>query len=344
MRDVVVAGVGMTRFGRFLERGLASLTAEAVNLAIGDAGTTAGDIQSVYFSNVVAGLITGQESTRGQHSVSGAGLGGIPLVNVENACASGSTAVHQAWLAVASGYVDVAIAVGAEKLYCEDKSLSIAVMRSAIDQERIDDIVKSLGGGSADRSIFMDVYAALAGRYARESGATTMDFARVSAKNHDHGALNPKAQYHTRFTVQEILEARSIVGPLTLPMCAPIGDGAAAAIIATPDVAARWGADPVRLLATILEGGEAGSYGTVVPGAAQRAYEQAGLGPTDLDVIECHDATAPAELIVMEELGICAPGDAPKLVRAGARPSVGAYRSTRAGGSRARDTLSGQPD
>ena len=115
--------------------------------------------------------------------MSGAGLGGIPLVNVENACASGSTAVHQAWLAVASGYVDVAIAVGAEKLYCEDKSLSIAVMRSAIDQERIDDIVKSLGGGSADRSIFMDVYAALAGRYARESGATTMDFARVSAKN-----------------------------------------------------------------------------------------------------------------------------------------------------------------
>ena len=101
-------------------------------------------------------------------------------------------------------------------------------------------------------------------------------------------------------------------------MCAPIGDGASAAIIATPDVAARWGADPVRLLATILEGGEAGSYGTVVPGAAQRAYEQAGLGPTDLDVIECHDATAPAELIVMEELGICAPGDAPKLVRAGA--------------------------
>ena len=316
MRDVVIAGAGMTRFGKFPDRGLTDLTTEAVRDALDDAGARPREVQFVFFGNVLAGLMTGQESTRGQHAVRGTGLDGIPLVNVENACATGSSAFQQAWLAVGSGYVDVAVAIGAEKLYSEDNSRAILALRSALDQERLDDILTSLGGPS-DHSVFMDIYAGFAERYAEQFGATQRDFALVSAKNHDHGALNPKAQYRTRFSVDDILNARTIAGPLTLPMCAPIGDGAAAVVVTTPAMAARWDAEPVTVLATSLESGAAGEMGAVVPRAAMRAYEQAGVGPEDLDVIECHDAVAPAELIVMEELGLCGPGDAPALVRVG---------------------------
>lgn len=316
MRDVVIAGVGITAFGRYLNRSLKSLTAEAVSEALRDARAETHDVQFIYFSNAIAGMMQGQESTRGQHSLRGTGLQGIPLVNVENACTSGSTAVNQAWLAVASGHVDVALAIGVEKLYHEDRARTFRMMLTALDQDRLDEICRELGGGSADRSIFMDIYADLARRYMDKTGATEEDFALVAAKNHAHGALNPKAQYRSRMTVEEVLSARQIVGPLTLPMCAPIGDGAAAVVLSTPEVAARWGADPVRLLASVLVCGQEGVHGQLVPKAARRAFELAGIGPRDVDVMECHDATAPAELIALEEIGICGPGEAPKLTRA----------------------------
>ena len=116
MRDTVIAGVGMTSFGKFIDRSFASLTSEAVSCALRDSNAQASDVQQVYYSNSTAGIIYGQESVRGQHAVRGSGLDGVPLINVENACASGATALNQAWLSVASGQVDVAIAVGCEKL------------------------------------------------------------------------------------------------------------------------------------------------------------------------------------------------------------------------------------
>jgi acetyl-CoA acetyltransferase len=317
MRDVVVAGVGMTRFGRFLDRTFASLVTEAVGEALADAGGTADAAGIVYYSNSGAGLIQGQESVRGQHAVRGSGLEGIPLINVENACASGSTAVNQAWLAVAAGQVDVAVAVGAEKLNHADRGRAFAVMTAALDQDRLEEIQADLGDGGTG-SIFMDIYARFARRYRERTDATPADFAQVAVKNHAHGALNPKAQYGGVLTVAEVLAARRISGDLTLPMCAPMSDGAAAAVITTPEVAARWGAEPVRLLATVIGAARPGVYGELVPDTARRAYEMAGLGPADVDVVECHDAASPAELIVMEELGLCAPGEAPARLREGA--------------------------
>jgi acetyl-CoA acetyltransferase len=246
--------------------------------------------------------------------VRGSALEGVPLVNVENACASGSTALNQAWLAAAAGYVDVAIAVGAEKLTHPDKSRSFAVMTAALDQTRLEEIRGELAGGG---SVFMDIYARFATWYMDRTDATAEDFARIAVKNHAQGALNPKAQYGGRLTVEEVLSARVISGPLTLPMCAPMSDGAAAAVVTTPAIAARWGASPVRLAATVIGAGVPGTYGQLVPATARRAYEMAGVGPADLDVIECHDAASPAELIVTEELGLCAPGDAVTMLRAG---------------------------
>lgn len=316
MRDVVIAGVGMTPFGKFLDRTYASLVAEATRDALTDAGAPTSDVQFVYYSNTAAGLITGQESVRGQHAVRGTGLEGVPLINVENACASGSTALNQAYLAVAAGQVDVAIAIGAEKLNSGDKSRAFAVMTSALDQDRLAEVRDDLGGAGTG-SIFMDIYARFAIRYMNRTDATVGDFARIAVKNHAHGALNPKAQYGGHMTVDDVLSARRISGPLTLPMCAPMSDGAAAAVVTTPAVAARWGARPVRLLATVINAGTPGVHGELVPATARRAYDMAGVSPVDIDVIECHDAAAPAELIVCEELGLCPAGEATKLLRTG---------------------------
>ena len=319
LRTVVVAGVGMTAFGKFLDRSVKSLVAESVAAAIKDSemGESATGIDTIYYANTASGILQGQHSVRGQHAMREAGLGGIPLINIENACASGSTALNQAWLAVASGYVDVALAVGAEKLYHTDKRLSFAAMGSALDQDRLAEIFAELGADGGDQSVFMDVYAKAATQYMQRTGATQEDFARVAVKNHDHGALNPKAQYRRRFTVEEVLAARAISGPLTLPMCSPIGDGSAAVILTTPEIAARWGAEAVTVLATMTGCSEPGVGGQLVAGVAQRAYDWAGIGPSEVDLVECHDATSPAELIVLEELGLAAPGEAVDMIRNG---------------------------
>ena len=319
LRTVVVSGVGMTAFGKFLDRSVKSLVAESVQDAIKDSemGDSDKGIDTIYYANTSSGILQGQHSVRGQHAMREAGLNGIPLINIENACASGSTALNQAWLAVASGYVDVALAVGAEKLYHPDKKLIAAAMGSALDQDRLAEIYADLGADGADQSIFMDVYAKAATDYMHRTGATQEDFARVAVKNHDHGALNPKAQYRSRFTLEDVLSARTISGPLTLPMCSPIGDGSAAVIVTTPEIAARWGAEPVTVLATMTGTSKPGVDGELVPEVAGRAFDWAGVAPADVDVLECHDATSPAELIVIEELGLAEPGGAVDMIRRG---------------------------
>lgn len=314
MAQVVLAGVGMTSFGRFLERSPKSLVAEAVAEAMDDAGADAADVEAVFFANVLGGRLQGQDSIRGQCWMAETGLQGVPTVNVENACASGSTAVHLARLAVASGQVEVALAVGAEKLWDPDKR-ALSALEGAVDREVLE-AMRSCSADGPTRSVFMDVYADWTRRYAERTGATREDFARVAVKNHEHGARNPKAQHRRSFSLEEVLEAPSVVGPLTVPMCAPIGDGAAAVVVTTAERAAAWGAAPVRVLATAVGGAPAGTYGELVRETARRAYEEAAVAPGDIDVVECHDAVAPAELIVMEELGLCFPGEAAHLVAA----------------------------
>jgi acetyl-CoA acetyltransferase len=247
-------------------------------------------------------------------------LAGLPIVNVENACASGSTAFNGAWRAVASGEVEVAVAVGAEKLTHEDKTRSFAALGAAVDQEALPEIRERLYGSDnipAGRSMFMDIYASFAEAYAEKSGATSHDFALVAAKNHDHGALNPKAQYRNRVTPEEVLSSRQISGPLTLLMCSPIGDGAAALILVSEDMYKRLEVAPVKVAASILASGNPEDIPPVVR-AARRAYAASGIGPEDIDVVELHDAAAPAELIAYEDLGLCDEGGGPALLTSGA--------------------------
>lgn len=343
MREVYVAGAAMTRFGKFPDATIRTLAEEATNGALDDAGITAADIGMVFFSNAVAGLLTNQEMIRGQVALRHTGLLGVPMVNVENACASASSAFYLACLAVGSGAADVALAVGSEKLTHEDRSRSFAAIGTAVDQEQVAELRQWASSGSAGsplpgqadslppeargrpagpghkRSFFMDIYAANSRVYMKRSGATQQDFAEVAVKSHRHAALNPYAQYRTEVTVEDVLASREIAPPLTLLMCSPIGDGAAALVVCSPQAARRLGAR-VRVRACALVSGRDDEPGKpdAVERASQAAYERAGAGPGDLDVVELHDAAAPAELITYEELGLCGEGEGPALLASGA--------------------------
>jgi acetyl-CoA acyltransferase len=302
MRDVHVAGASSTHFGRFLNRSLRSLAEEAVDGALRDAGGTPDGVDAVFFANAAAGLITGQEMIRGQVALRDTGLLGLPIVNVENACASGSTALHLAWLSVASGASDVTIAIGAEKLSHEDKTRSFAAFGGAVDQGEL-----SNGDGPPQRSLFMDIYAAKTRDYMARTGATSEHFARIAVKSHANAALNESAQFRDPVTVEQVLASRTISDPLTLLMCSPIGDGASALVLSSDEGLERLDADPVRVLATVLLSGRARQPADVITRAATRAYAMAGIRPQDVDVVELHDAAAPAELFAVEELGLCEP-------------------------------------
>ncbi|MGH9000281.1 MAG: thiolase family protein [Acidimicrobiia bacterium] len=324
MRDVYVAGVGMTRFGKFADSTVRSLTEEAVAEALADATLPPGAVESAFFANAVAGILTGQEMIRGQVALRHTGILGVPIVNVENACASASSAFHLAWMAVASGAADVALAVGSEKLTHEDKAKSFAAIGTAVDLTALAELRASLAASGGDddssgkRSFFMDIYAGMTRQYMARSGATAADFAAVAAKNHANGALNPKAQYGGTVTVEDVLASREVSAPLTLLMCSPIGDGSAAAVLCSPEVARRVGAE-VQVRASVLVSGTDRGPGErgAVERAAERAFGRAGVEPSDLDVVEVHDAAAPAELMVYEELGLCPPGGGPKLLASG---------------------------
>ena len=314
----------MTRFGKYLDRGLRDLAEEAVRNVVQDAGLDIQEIHAAYVSNSVAGLITGQEAIRGQVMLRHTGLMGIPIVNVENACASASTAFHLAWMAVASGMYDCALALGVEKLSDPDKAKSLRAFNSAVDVSELAEIEKRLGRsseGTSDRSLFMDLYISMLNSGASDSqgavgGITREQMALVSVKNHYHGSLNPYAQYREAVTLEQVLQSRRVVGPLTVLMCSPLGDGAAAVLIASEEFARSKGLKGPRVDASALVSGR-GDDRSMAPStrrAATQAYEMAGISPEDVDVAEVHDAVAPAELSIYEDLRFCAPGEGPKLV------------------------------
>jgi len=190
----------------------------------------------------------------GQFGLSRLELGGAPVINVENACASASTAFHLAWQSVASGATNLALAVGAEKMTHPDKARSFAAIGGSIDVELIPDDVP------ADRSFLMDMYARSAEAYMEQSGATERDFAAVVVKNQANGFLNPRAQYGQALTIEDVLNARRIVGPFTLPMCSPISDGAAAAVLASEEALPREG-PRVLVLASVVRSADFASPG-----------------------------------------------------------------------------------
>ena len=337
--NATIAGVGMTRFGKHLDVTLKGLAGEAIREALTDAGIDQGAIEIAYMGNAAGGVVQGQEMISGQVALRELGIGRIPVINVENACATSSTAFNQACAMVTLGACDVALAVGFEKLFHEDKMRSFAAFDGAVDTENPEGLLGALNilaaraGEQVDtenagktRSIFMDIYSLLAKAHMKTYGTTREQIAGVTAKNSFHGSLNPRAQFQQAMTVEEVLAAREIIDPLTLPMCSPIGDGAAAVVVVSERKARELGlSKPVRVMSSVLVSGydEQADDLSVGRYAVAKAYEAAGVGPDDLSLIELHDASAPSEIIAYDYLGICEKGQGGRLIEDG---------STRLGG------------
>jgi acetyl-CoA acetyltransferase len=329
---------------KYPDKGLKDLGSEAVRLAVADAGLALGNLEAAYVGNCAAGLVTGQESIRGQVILRTIGVGKLPIINVENACASGSTALSQACVMVSAGVADVVLALGVEKLSDPDKSKAFAAFAGAMDVDELKQTLESLresaeGGGGAgagqSRSMFMDIYAGAARTHMERYGTTKEQFAAVSAKNSFHGSLNPCAQFHAALSVEDVLNEPLVVEPLTRAMCSPVGDGAAAAVVMSERKARQLGIErPVRVVTSVMHSGwdHWEDEPDTVELCARDAYEEAGVGPEDLDVLEVHDASAPAEIMAYEQLGLCAKGEGGRLVESGATKLGGRLPVNTSGG------------
>ena len=299
-REVVVAGVGLHSFGRFPGKDLGSLALEGVVEALRDAGVRWRDIPIAYFGHVYYHGMSVGETT-----LSKLGLTGVPIINVENACSSGSTAFWQAYWGIAAGIYDLALAFGAEK-----------VPRGPVTVTAEDAPERYIG---ADH--MMAGYALRARRYMEETGAPESALAQVSVKARQNAVMNPYAHRKDTYTVEEVLQSRLVADPLTLYQCCPTSEGAAAAVLCARDALGRFGIDEdraVTIAAAVLTSGEFNGRGADhsafspyrTEPAALKAYEMSGLGPEDMDLAQVHDAATIGELQQIESLHLFPFGEA----------------------------------
>lgn len=330
---VYIAGVGMTAFGDFRSKTLSELARPAIEEALNDAGIAAQELEVAYMGNAAGSVISGQTCIPGQVVLRNMGIGRIPVINVENACATSATALQQAYSLMALGAYDIALVCGYEKLYHEDKLKTFSVFSGAIDVAAEQSIIRGLearnsacgfeldtSGAGKTRSLFIDIYATWAREHMARYGTTPAQIAAVSAKNSRHGSLNPLAQFKNVLSVEEVLAAKEIVHPLTLPMCAPIGDGAAALVLVSEKIKKRLGGRRcIRVLdSTLTSGWDTTADETpIVEQAAQDIYRRSGIDPADVDCIELHDASAISEICYYEYLGLCDYGKGGELAASG---------------------------
>lgn len=354
MNDIYIIGTYSTQFKKFPERTYRDLVREAYLGVLADAELENGnDVQMAHFGNCGMHAV-GQSSIRGQVCFIPLVQGGlfperVPMINVEGACATASMAFNGAWKEILSGQAEVALALGVEKLFFpEDPVAMLKGFQAGMDNFRMDEtihvyrqageIVGEEFKTGPDRTLFMDTYAMQAKYHMWKYGTTRTQIAIAASKNHNFGALNPKAQYQFELTPQQVLEDRMVSHPLTRAMCAPIGDGAAAAILCSPDFLKNLSSGvqnrAVKIKACVLTGGKYRGFDE--PGlskiAADRAYAMAGVGPADIDVAEVHDATSFCEIYQAEMLGFCPVGEGGKFIESGATMRDGKIPINTSGG------------
>ncbi len=336
MENVYVIGVGMIRFNKYPDKTVQTMAHEAIDLTLKDAGLTKEDLDAVFFSNTFWGMFDNQHSIRGEVVMRNMGVGNIPITNVENACAGGSTALHLAYTGIRAGMYDVAMAVGSEKITNPNKMLSLSAYGTCMDVGNFDQHIRNLleisktftvkipddqSAPGEGRSIFMDAYAMGARWHMSRFNSTQQQLAVVCAKNHLHGSLNPLSQYQQIMTPQEVLADKMVAYPLTRAMCAPVGDGSAATIICSEKFLKKLTAPrPVRIRASVLGTGadrdvDAPDIGERL---ARQAYNTASVGPEDISLAELHDATSWGELHQTEAMGFCPLGEGGPFAESGA--------------------------
>jgi acetyl-CoA acyltransferase len=322
MREVRIVGVGMTAFGRHTDKTHTELAQMAAREALADANAKASDLGMAIYANVIQGFFAGEMSIPGEYALRPLGVQGVRVMHIEAACASSTIGLHVAIDYVRSGLADVALIVGVEKLYSEDRAKRFAVFQQPLDAQVASEYLQRTrallapapaGAEVSGPNILMQAYAAQARLHMATYGTTVRQIAAVAAKNHAHSQHNPLSQYRNSLTIDEILAAPAVAWPLTVPMCAPISDGAAAAIVCAGELAGKFNAGrAVRVLAAESQSGRERApddYSQHVTRlTAARAFAQAGLGPNDIDVAEVHDASSSGEIVQLEALGLCASG------------------------------------
>lgn len=304
-RDVCVIGVGMTRFER-CDREFDDLVREAVGDALGMAG-----VEADHFEQAFAGYVNGM-SALGQRALYSMGIGGLPVFNVHNYCSTGSSALHLGYQAIASGMNECVLAFGFEKM-----------VKGRLENQ-LSGLKEKLGSDDKKPPIAAVMFGDGGRQHMEQYGTTKEQFAKVSVKNHRHSVNNPRSQYRDACSLEEVLNARMVYDPLTILQCCPTSDGAGAAILCSEAFATQRGiSKPVKIVGQAMttdkmEDFNLGALGMIGVGMSRRAaeavYEQSGLGPKDVDVIELHDCFSTNELITYESLGLCGAGEGGKLI------------------------------
>ena len=312
MRDVYVLGVGMIKFGRYPDKDVPQLGADAALLALKDAGMTIKDIELL-----VCGNLFQASSMNAQRILQQIGQTGIPALNVTNACATGSTAFREAYVGIASGMYDITMAVGVEQM----GKMGLLGGGARSGGESVEGV---LGSG-----LMPAVFGQAGVEHMRKYGTTFEQFAKVSVKNHKHSVHNSLSQYQVEVSLGDVVKGRMVAYPNTLYMCCPTGDGAAAAILVSAEKMKQFTAKPVKVACSVLTSDPwtdrdltMPDVNTLTRNAAKQAYEKAGLGPKDLDLVELHDCFATAELLHYENLSLCGEGEAGRMIDEG-RTSIG---------------------
>ncbi len=312
MRSVSIAGTGTTTFGE-LDAGVKELGITAVSRVLRSCDVTRDDVDALYLGNFVAGVLDGQEALAPLVADS-VGLSGIPAMKTEGACASSGIAFRQAYQAVRTGVHDVVVAVGVESMTNAETSEFTRALGSAADQ----------GTEGATGLTFPGFYGLLLDRYLHEYGATREQIAEVPVKNRRNGVSNPRARFRSEISVEDVIESRRVADPLGLYDCCPAADGGAAVVLAADDIAADIADEPVRVLGSGHATGRSAAYryedlttleATTI--AAKSAYEGAGIGPEDVDVVELHDCFSAAEIGDSEDLGFFEKGEGASAVADG---------------------------
>jgi acetyl-CoA acetyltransferase len=318
MRDVVVIGAGLHRYGVFRDKSLSDLGTEAIRGALDDANMRWDDIEAAYCGTFRPGLLAGHQICNTM------GLTGLAITNVENASASGSSAFREAFLAITSGAHDIVLALGVDK----------TKVRSPV-QSPEKTAEKKRQGTESEENLPVRFFAAIAQQHMTDYGTTRAQLAQVSVKSHYNASLNPFAHFQTAVTIEEVHQARMVADPLTVLHCCPWDEGAAAAILCAEDIAGKYTdkACPTvvsSVLKSTLADGD--PLFTLTQRSAELAYEEAGVGPTDLDLIELHDAFTIEEILYSEALGLCARGDGGRFVEDGTTSLTGNHPINSSGG------------
>ncbi len=305
MSDVYIVGVDMIKFGRFPDRTVPDLAAEAALMALDDACLGLKDMQALFSGNLgqASGMV-------GQRMLAEIGQTGIPVTNVANACATGATAFRDGWMSIKAGVYDLVLAVGVEQM-----GKGLLGGGGGVSTEGL------IGSGTMPA-----MFAQIGMEHTRRYGTTFAQFAKVSVKNHHHSTMNPKSMYQVETPLEQVMGSEMIAYPNTKLMCSVNVDGSAAAVLASEAAVRRLGLmdRAVKIRASVMSSNPFEERQMAMPDfsgatrlAAGWAYEQAGVGPGDIDLVELHDCFATAELVHYENLGLCADGEAGRLIDEG---------------------------